>query len=260
MRSDQYSYQFEPPRRAMPEWLLNLFRPPQAYVLFLAGLSLGVYLSAIGNVYGPRILILLIAFPIHELAHALVADYLGDPTPRNNGQVTLNPFAQLNLLGSILMLGVGLGFAYVPINPSYLRPNPRTGHMLVAIAGPLSNLALAILLALIWLILSPALLTFGDPSVADTVFNVFIQLAFINMALFFFNLIPIAPLDGFAVLKGLLPMEMSYQYERLQAQYGTFIFFGLFILDFVTGGAVFGPLIFEPAVFITRLIFGIPTA
>ena len=139
-------YYYEPPRSGANflEKLRPLVEAPLAYVVTFVGLVLGVWLTISGNKYGPRILILLIAFPIHELAHAVVADWLGDSTPRYHGRITPNPLAQLNLIGSFLMLIVGLGWAYVPIQPNNLRPNPRTGHMIVAVAGPVSNIILAI--------------------------------------------------------------------------------------------------------------------
>jgi hypothetical protein len=172
MRSQYY---YEPPRAGtdLLERLKPLKEPPLAYIIAILGILLGLWLSISDNPnvarYGPRLLILLIAFPIHELAHAITADRLGDSTPRYYGRITLNPLAQLNFLGSFLMLVVGLGWAYVPINPGNLRPNPRTGHMIVAVVGPISNLILAALCAILWQALSPALQTFDN--VTDLAFG-----------------------------------------------------------------------------------------
>ncbi len=249
-------YYYEPPRSNWADRLRPLFAPPLAYLVFAGGVILAIYLSTLSNPqvsqYGPRLLVLLLAFPIHELAHAFVADRLGDSTPRSHGRITLNPFAQLNLLGSILMIGFGLGWAYVPINPSALRPNPRTGHMLVAAAGPLANLILAILAAMLWHALTPALQLLDYPALADHTFDILTQFAWINVALLFFNLIPIPPLDGFPVLKGLLPYQLAYQLERIQP-YGFLIFFALFFF----GGRFVGMLIFQPAIVVTRFLFGL---
>ena len=200
-------YYYEPPRSGANflEKLRPLVQPPLAYIVTLVGLVLGIWLTISGSKYGPRILILLIAFPIHELAHAVVADWLGDSTPRNNGRITPNPLAQLNLIGSVLMLIVGLGWAYVPIQPNNLRPNPRTGHMIVAAAGPVSNVILAILCALLWHAMTPFIQATGNVEFANSALLILFQFAWINLALFFFNLIPIAPLDGFFVLKKLWP-------------------------------------------------------
>ena len=257
MRSQYY---YEPPRAGadLLERLKPLKEPPLAYIIAILGILLGLWLSTNDNPriaqYGPRLLVLLIAFPIHELAHAITADRLGDPTPRSYGRITLNPLAQLNFLGSFLMLLIGLGWAYVPINPNNLRPNPRTGHMVVAAVGPISNLILAALCAILWFALSPALQTFNNPSAASTVLSILFQFAWINVALFFFNLIPIAPLDGFFVLKGLLPYHVAIQLEALQ-RFGFLIFlFAFFLLPFL-GVPILDWLIFAPASTITQLLF-----
>lgn len=253
MRSQYY---YEPPRSGS-NWLENLrplIQPPLAYIVAGAGILLGIWLSVSGNRYGPRLLILLIAFPVHELAHAIVADRLGDTTPRYNGRITLNPLAQLNFIGSFLMLFVGLGWAYVPINPSRLRPNPRTGHMIVAAAGPISNVIMAILCAILWFSLSPALLTFDNVTVVNSTFRILSQFAWINLALFFFNLVPIAPLDGFFVLKGLLPYKLAYQLEGLQ-RYGMLVFLVFFFVLPFMGVPILNWLIFNPAITVTNLLF-----
>jgi Zn-dependent protease len=253
MRSQYY---YEPPRSNWLDSLRFLIEPPTAYISFLGGIGLALLLLAFPEVsrYGANILVLLIAFPIHELSHALVADRLGDATPRLNGRITLNPFAQLNLIGSILMIIVGLGWAYVPINPRYLRPNPRTGHMLVAIAGPISNLILAVLCAGLWHLLTLSLQSLGLLSVVEYLYRLLFWFCFINLALFFFNLIPIFPLDGFAVLKGLLPYELAYQLERVQ-QYGMLIFLGLFFIAPLMGLPILDKLIFGPANAIAQFLF-----
>lgn len=258
MQSRRYTYDPPPSSSNWLENLRPLITPPTAYLTFLAGMALALYLLTYPDFnisrYGAHILILLIAFPIHELSHAIVADRLGDPTPRQHGRITLNPFAQLNFIGSFLMLLVGLGWAYVPINPRYLQPNPRTGHMIVAAAGPISNVVLAILCALLWLSVGTALQATGAFAVAEYVQRVLSFFAFINLALFFFNLVPIAPLDGFTVLKGLLPYELAYKLEGLQ-RYGMLIFLALFFIAPFLGLPILDWLIFDPALSITSLMF-----
>jgi Zn-dependent protease len=251
-------YYYEPPRQNWLERLRPLIEPPLSYLIFFVGIILALYLSTRPNPrvsqYGPRILILLIAFPIHELSHAITADRLGDSTPRYNGRLTLNPFAQLNLIGSFLMLFVGLGWAYVPINPSALRPNPRTGHMIVAAAGPLANLVLAILCAVLWHSINPILQTLNALVLFSHTRDILAQFALINLALLFFNFVPIAPLDGFFVLKGLLPYHLAYRLERIQ-RYGFLIFIVAFFIAPLLGMPIIDILIFRPAIFITRLLF-----
>jgi Zn-dependent protease len=260
MRSPQY---YNQPPRPTANWLENfrpLVEPPLAYIVFFAGIALAIYLSTRDSFrvaqYGPRILILLIAFPIHELAHALVADYLGDSTPRYYGRITLNPLAQLNLIGSFLMLFIGLGWAYVPISPSALRPNPRAGHMIVAAAGPISNVLLAIVIAIgwYWVTITPGLERYSIPAFNNPVFRVLFQFTWINLALFFLNLVPIAPLDGFFVLKGLLPYELAYQLEGLQ-RYGMLIFLAVFFIAPFLGLPILEWLIFGPAASVAQLLF-----
>jgi Zn-dependent protease len=153
---------------------------------------------------GLIVVILLIAFPLHELAHALAADRLGDDTPRQNGRISLNPFVHLNLFGSIMFLLVGFGFATTPINPMNFRGDWRVKHALVAVAGPLMNLLIAIVCAGLIRIAFAAM-----PAVTQTVgidaaaiaLSVLDQAVLINVLLFFFNLIPLPPLDGGTIMK-----------------------------------------------------------
>ncbi len=251
-------YYYEPPRQQ--NWLENLrpiIQPPLAYITFLVGLGIALYLLATPYArYGANLLVLLIAFPIHELSHALVADRLGDPTPRSHGRITLNPFAQLNFLGSFLMLLVGVGWAYVPVNPSYMRPNPRTGHMIVAAAGPISNLIIAVISAVLWHSTLPVLSMVGAPDLLNYLYRALFLVTAINLALFFFNLVPIAPLDGFAVLKGLLPYNLVYQLERFQ-RYGPLVFLAVFFVGPLIGLPIADWLVFAPARAIAELLFGL---
>jgi Zn-dependent protease len=92
-----------------------------------------------------RAIVLLVAFTIHELAHAVTADYLGDPTPRRMGRITLNPLAHLDPFGTIMLLLSGFGWAKpVMVNPLNMRGNYRTSMAIVAVAGPLSNVVMAV--------------------------------------------------------------------------------------------------------------------
>lgn len=176
-----------------------------------------------------RAIVLLVAFTIHELAHALVADRLGDPTPRRQGRITLNPIAHLDPFGTIMLLVSGFGWAKpVMVQPMYMRGNPRTSMAIVAAAGPLSNLILAIIFAI-------PLRFMGMGAIFSGSFVAFLlyQFVWINLILMFFNLIPIPPLDGYKILTGILPPEMSYQLRPLE-QYGFIILIGaIFILPMV---------------------------
>ncbi|RME73068.1 MAG: site-2 protease family protein [Chloroflexi bacterium] len=241
-------YYYEPPRSS---WLERLKQPPFRQILIVAGILLAVYLVFALPQYGARILILLIAFPIHELAHALTAYKLGDPTPKYDGRLTLNPFAHLDLFGSLLIMMAGLGWAKpVRFQPGNLRMDPRTGAMVVALAGPVSNLLLALLAAMAWNSLSPLLLVAGLP-VSFNMERLLIFFVVINVALFFFNLIPLAPLDGFTVLRGLLPYELALQLDRIQ-RFSLIIFLLLFFLG--SRLPVFDWLVWRPATTVARLM------
>lgn len=242
-------YYYEPPRYS---WLERLKQPPLKYILILAGIAVAIYLVIALPQYGARILILLVAFPIHELAHALTAYRLGDPTPKYDGRLTLNPFAHLDLFGSLLILMAGLGWAKpVRFNPGSLRMEPRTGAMVVAAAGPVSNLVLATLMAMFWNAATPFFNLIGL-TVPGQIEQLFLFFVLINVALFFFNLIPLAPLDGFTVLRGLLPYHLAYRLDRIQP-YSILIFLLLFL--FGSRIPIFDWLVWSPALSITRLLF-----
>ncbi len=241
-------YYYEPPKY---NWLERLKQPPLKQILIVAGIVVAIYLIFALPQYGARILILLVAFPIHEFAHALTAYKLGDATPKYDGRLTLNPFAHLDLFGSLLILMAGLGWAKpVRFNPAYVRPNPRTGSMIVAAAGPISNLVLAFLMAMIWNAAVPALNVAGIP-LPFNLQSLVVFFVLINVGLFFFNLIPLSPLDGFTVLRGLLPYNLAYQLERIQP-----FSFLIFLVLFLFGHRIpiFGWLVWGPAEAITTLL------
>lgn len=159
-----------------------------------------------------KALIFVIALTIHEFAHAYTADKLGDPTPRSYGRLTLNPLAHLDLLGTLAIIFIGFGWARpVPFDPYNLR-NPRRDSMLIALAGPASNLILAVILSIV--------LRFIPLSLISTIIS---YLIIGNISLAVFNLIPVYPLDGEKILGGLLSPELYREYAQIMAQYGTII-------------------------------------
>lgn len=173
----------------------------------------GEQMSGLTNII-INIPIALIAIIGHELAHAWVSTKLGDPTPRYEGRLTLNPLAHLDPIGTLLMIFTGFGWARpVGVNPMYYKDRKK-GMALVAIAGPLSNFAMAfvgILLAVLLSVFAGGIVGFG------TVSSIFVKFAFMNLRLMAFNLIPIPPLDGSKILGMLLPNRIYYnvlQYER----------------------------------------------
>jgi Zn-dependent protease len=186
---------------------------------------------------------LVVAITIHEFAHALVADYLGDPTPRLNGRLSLNPLAHLDPLGTLALLLVGFGWGKpVPIDPYNLR-YPRRDSAFISLAGPGSNLLLATVLSLL-IRFVPALLPFS---------NLLIPVIVLNVALAVFNLLPVGPLDGAKILIGFVPPQMAADLEDSLERYGLFLL--LFVLFPIVGGQSLASLIITPIInFILHLL------
>lgn len=172
------------------------------------------------------IIALVTAISIHEFSHAFMADRLGDPTPRLQGRLTLNPLAHLDPMGTLLLLIARFGWGKpVVFDPFNLR-NPRRDAALISLAGPVSNILLAGLLSLILRVL----LYTSVPS------NVFLYVLFgliqpaivMNVILAIFNLVPIHPLDGFKIVGGILPEEYARQWYELQSYGMIFLLFLIF--------------------------------
>ncbi|AQX53140.1 site-2 protease family protein [Priestia flexa] len=165
---------------------------------------------------------LIIAFTLHEFAHAFVAYKFGDETAKKQGRLTLSPLSHLDPLGTILLLVVGFGWAKpVPVNRFFFK-NPRLAGVLVSIAGPLSNLFLAFLGVLGWfLILQFA--GYIDP--LYKFFNMFIT---INIVLFLFNLLPFPPLDGYRIVEDLVPNTVRAKMTQYES-WGILLFLVLII-------------------------------
>ena len=155
-----------------------------------------------------------VAATVHEFAHALVADRLGDPTARNLGRLSLNPLVHLDLLGTLFFVVFGFGWARpVPVNPRNFE-DPRRGMLQVALAGPLANVTLAFLVG--------ALLKAPGLALDSLTAAALLTLIRINIILALFNLIPIPPLDGSRILEALLVGRQALTYHRLQP-YGTLL-------------------------------------
>ncbi len=151
---------------------------------------------------------MLISLPVHEFSHALVADRFGDTTPRANGRLTLNPLAHLDPIGSLLMIVAGFGWAKpVPINPYALQRRSRAAVMLVSLAGPASNLLMAIIGSAFFRLglVSIGLVGFPSGRILPNLATFLFLFVGINLLLMLFNLIPLFPLDGEKVLGYFLP-------------------------------------------------------
>ena len=179
-----------------------------------------------------RILTLIIALTVHEFSHALIAYRFGDTTARDAGRLTLNPLKHLDVLGSLMLLLVGFGWAKpVPINPYALRRKSESAEMWVSLAGPASNLLLAVIAGLLLrLHLFPWQASSGIlPSAADFFFTFMT----INLVLMLFNLIPLAPLDGEKVLAFFLPSKWSNSFSQIQRYGPILLMVLLFVLPMV---------------------------
>jgi Zn-dependent protease len=198
------------------------------------------------------IIILLVGFPIHEFSHAWTANRLGDSTARFMGRISLDPRRHFDPTGGILLLvsaavaAVPLGWAKpTPVNPSNLQGGHR-GEALVAAAGPVSNLIMATAGAFVLRAVEfsgdfQAVILANQALVMA--YDVLIAFVWINVLLFCFNLIPISPLDGWAVLKGFLSPMQTYRYRFQLAQierYGPMILIGLIAIGFIVPGG--GPI------------------
>jgi len=179
---------------------------------------------------------LLLAITVHELAHAWVSHRLGDPTPRYNERITLNPLAHVDPLGMITLLLFGFGWGKaVEIDPSYYR-NQRQGVLLVSVAGPVSNIAMAFVLMLGFVVL----LTL-NPVLEGSFVMQLLQTAFsLNIVLAVFNMLPVPPLDGSKVLASLLPRKYAYRFQSIAQQWGFFVLIGLMATGLI--GSILRPL------------------
>lgn len=195
------------------------------------------------------VLLLGVAFPVHELAHALTAQRLGDDTAAHLGRITLNPLAHLDPFGTLLFVLTGFGWAKpVPVNTYRLRGDPRTSFAIVALAGPISNLLLAVLFALLFRLSA----SFAD---RESLFSAVLLFAFslavqLNILLALFNLIPIPPLDGSRLLAALLPSQGQVWVDQLER-------YGFIILIALSMTGILGQLIVQPAALLSRALLGL---
>ena len=202
-----------------------------------------------------RVIVLLIAFTIHELAHAVTANFLGDLTPRRQGRITLNPIRHLDPFGTIMLLISGFGWAKpVMVNPNNMRGNPRTSMAIVAAAGPISNLLMAAAASIPFRLgmMQPTFTAIGNFPSSEFVLT---QFVWINLILAFFNLIPVPPLDGYKILLGILPVEMAYRLRPLE-QYGFMILLALIFFLPLLGVDILSWFVMIPASASMGFLFG----
>jgi Zn-dependent protease len=159
----------------------------------------------------PLLPAVLLALTVHEYAHGLVADRLGDPTPRDAGRLTLNPLRHLDPVGTLMLLVAHIGWARpVPVDPGNFD-HPRRGMIWVSLAGPLANMAAASAFGLLLRFIPPGVLADSGP-IGLGLLSFLLWGLFINLVLAVFNLLPLPPLDGSKVLQGLLPPRAARLY------------------------------------------------
>lgn len=199
----------------------------------------------------------LLAVTVHELAHGWVAYKLGDPTAKYAGRLTLNPISHLDVAGTLVFfITQTIGWAKpVPVNPMYFK-RPRKDMIWVALAGPASNIILAVLCALLYrLVLS--LLGDGTSFIGSLIMEMrsvvqpLVIMAMvgvqINLGLAFFNLLPVPPLDGSKILEGLIPASWVYNYRKIER-------FGFLILLALIFTGITSKIIVPPILFLSRLL------
>ncbi len=190
------------------------------------------------NIFILNVIGLIVAVTIHEFSHAWTADFLGDPTPRLQKRLNLNPLSHLDMYGALFMLLVGFGWGKPVVFDPFNLKNPRRDAALISFAGPASNIALAIILSVLLRVF---------PQSAVVLFPIIV----INVALAVFNLLPISPLDGFKIVGGFLSKNQAKLWYELE-RYGI-IFLLILLVPF--GRSSILSLIIEPGVtFVLKLL------
>jgi len=180
-------------------------------------------------------IVLLFSLTVHEMAHAWTADRLGDPTARLLGRVSLNPIVHADPIGTVVFPLISMvsgamliGWAKpVPVNLRYLH-HPRRDYMLVAAAGPVSNLVLAVFAAILLAIVPVSPQTMGESNVSVPIATLLTRLVNLNVLLAVFNMLPIPPLDGGNVLAGLLPPNFAELFNKIRP-YGFVLLYALIL-------------------------------
>jgi len=200
-----------------------------------------------------RVLTLVIAFTLHEYAHAWTATRFGDYSAQDAGRLTLNPLSHLDPIGTLMLIIAGFGWAKpVPINPQAIRRNNPAGVLWVSLAGPLTNLLLALAAAIP---LRFSLVNINQPSgtIFPSIGYFLLTFVMINITLFIFNLLPIASLDGEKVFSFFLPRSWQPALDGIR-RYSPMILLLLVIVGPRLGFDLIGRLVYEPVMAIARFL------
>ena len=189
--------------------------------------------------------VIFFSLTVHEYSHGRMALLLGDDTAQRLGRLSFNPLKHLDIVGTLFFCFVGFGWAKpVPVDPKNFD-HPRRDMMYVAIAGPLSNLALAVIFSFLIRVFEPydnailfVLLCFG---------------VYVNVALAIFNLIPVFPLDGSSVIKGLVPNNVAARLVDLD-RFGAFLLIGIFLMDFFAHTGIIGAVLWAPLMSVVKFL------
>lgn len=204
-----------------------------------------------------RIIAVGLGMTIHEFAHNYIGWRMGDPEPKQAGRLTLNPFVHINWIGFLMFVLIGFGIlGSAPISPFRMpRENRRWRWLAAVAAGPVSNLLLAAVVALIMRIIGWQAL--GD--MPRIILSILAGIVSWNVLLFLFNLIPLFPIDGWQIIYALLPPTLAGEWEK-QRSTTQFIFMGLLLLSFVNIPGIpnfFGILIAQPANSLVSFLLGV---
>jgi Zn-dependent protease len=213
------------------------------------------------NVLIANLLVLLIGMTIHEWSHNYIAWRMGDPEPMRLGRLTLNPFVHINWIGWLMFALIGFGIlGSAPISPYRMPQENRRWRWLAAVAaGPLSNLILAALFALVLRLLLNTDVLRADNLFTNLLAAILSQGIILNLVLFFFNLIPLSPLDGWQIVLALLPPNLAYTWQKYQ-QVTYYLFFGLILISLIRLPGLPSPLgilVTQPTIALYRLFLGL---
>lgn len=196
--------------------------------------------------------VILYAITIHEYSHGWVAHKLGDNTAYLAGRLTLNPLSHLDLIGTMMFVFLHVGYAKpVPVNAMNFK-NPKRDMMLVGISGPLSNIISAFGFGVIFRLITVNQVVVNNPFIIQLLAGAII----LNLALAVFNILPIFPLDGSHILKGLLPPHLAYKYS-LYDRMLMFILLGIIFISYIARVPILGFIVWPPVDILARLFSGV---